>query len=305
MITKYTYRNLVWVDVESPTQDEIRSLMQEFDLNTSVAEEILSPSLKPKVDLYKDYIYLILHFPAIKHTYSKSPNQEVDFIIGKNFIITTRYDTIDPMHKFSKIFEVNSILDKSDIGDHAGYIFFYMIKKLYGSLLHELEYIESLLQQIEDKIFSGKELEVVKELSEISRMLLSFQKSTSAHQAVLESFEVAGKRFFGDEFNYNLKTILSEYYKVNHMIETQKRSLDELRETNNSLLSTKQNETVKILTIVAFLTLPLSLITSIFGMNLVYVPIAGHRGDFWGVMAFIAFITLLMLIYFRRKNWLK
>ncbi|MEK7120838.1 MAG: CorA family divalent cation transporter [Patescibacteria group bacterium] len=304
MITRYTYRDLLWLDVESPTQDEVRSLMQEFGINTTVAEEILLPSLKPKVDFYKDYIYLILHFPAIRHTYTGNPNQEVDFIIGKKFIITTRYDTIDPMHKFSKIFEVNSILDRSDMGDHAGYIFFYMIKKLYKSLIHELEYIETSLQNTENKIFEGKEVEVVKELSEISRLLLAFQKGTSTHQDVLESFEIAGKIFFGEDFNYNLKAMLSEYYKVNHMIENEKRFLDELRETNNSLLSTKQNEIMKALTIIAFTALPITVISGIFNMSTKYTPIIGRENDFWIIVGGAFFITFAVMWYFKRKKWL-
>lgn len=305
MLTKYTYKDLVWVDAESPTSEEVRSLINDFHISALAAEELLLPSLKPKVDLYDNFIYLILHFPAIKHSYNGEPNQEVDFIIGHKFIITARYDTIDPMHKFSKIFEVNSILDKSSIGDHAGFIFYYMIKKLYRSLTHELDYIDASLSKIEDKIFRGKEVDVVRELSEISRKLLYFEKATNAHQEVLSSFEIAGAKFFGNDFSYNLHAISAEYYKVATEIKNLRQFLNELRETNNSLLTTKQNEVMKVFTIMAFITLPISLIANIFGMNTENIPIVGQAYDFWIVMGMIGLVIISMIIYFKRKGWIQ
>jgi magnesium transporter len=304
MITKYNYKDLVWVDVESPTNEELRGLMEEYNVDALVAEELLLPTLKPKVDLYKDYIYLILHFPAIKHTFSTSPNQEVDFIIGKKFIITTRYDTIDPLHKFSKVFEVNSVIDKSDIGDHAGMIFFYMIRKLYKALMHELEHIRSEMSSTEDKMFKGREVEVVQDLSEINRQLLNFQKATSFHKEVLASFEVAGKKFFGEDFSYHLHSISGEFFRIHNAIEAEREYLKELRETNNSLVSTKQNEVMKFLTIMAFITFPLSLIAAIFGMNTEYLPIVGLENDFWIVMGIIGVAVIGMIGFFKYKKWM-
>jgi len=305
MITRYTHKGVTWVDLESPTQSEIRQIMKEYSVHPIVAEELLLPTLKPKVEFYeKNFIYLILHFPAFKHTHSTQQNQEVDFIIGRNFIITTRYDTIDPIHKFSKVFEVNSILDKSGIGEHAGYIFYFMIKKLYRALEHELEYITDALREIESRIFEGREQEMVVELSGVSRDLLNFKQALSLHKDVLESLEPAGAEFFGDRFRYYLKGIIGEYYRVQNGIEANLHSLAELRETNNSLVSTKQNEVMKILTIMAFVTFPLSLIASIFGMNTKYLPVVGSPYDFWIITGVMAAAAVAFFLYFKHKNWL-
>jgi Mg2+ and Co2+ transporter CorA len=140
MIQKYTYKRLTWIDLESPSSDEVAKVMSEYKLHPLVAEELLQKSLKPKVDFYNDYIFLILHIPV--RTKDAVKDQEVDFVIGKEFIITTKYDTVEPLHNFSKMFEVNSILDKSGIGEHAGFIFFHMLKKLYKNMSHELNAFE-------------------------------------------------------------------------------------------------------------------------------------------------------------------
>ena len=304
MLTKYTHRDVTWIDLESPTKEEVYKVMNEYSVHPSVAEELLMPSMKPKVDLHDNLIYLILHFPAFRHTHNHQQNQEVDFIIGKDFIITTRYDTVDPLHKFSKIFEVNSILDKSDIGTHAGFVFYFMIKKLYKALEHELEYINDAIETIEDDIFEGKEKEMVISLSIISRDLLNFKQALRMHKEVLESFGEVGVKFFGKTFSHQVKSIIGEYYRIKGIINTHNDSLNELRQTNDSLLSTKQNEVMKTLTIMALVTFPLSLIASIFGMNTKYLPIVGSTNDFWVVMGIMLTLTFIMFIFFKYKRML-
>jgi magnesium transporter len=304
MLTKYTHKNVTWIDLESPTKEEVHRVMNEYSIHPTVAEELLMPTMKPRVDLHDNFIYLILHFPAFKHTHNHKQNQEIDFIVGKDFIVTTRYDTIDPLHKFSKIFETNSILDKSDIGTHAGFVFFFMIKKLYKSLEHELEYIEDSLEKIEEDIFKGQEKEMVVALSMVSRDLLNFKQAMRSHKEVLDSFDEVGIEFFGKSFSHHVKSIISEYYRINNMIGTHNDSLYELRQTNDSLLSTKQNEVMKTLTIMALITFPLSLIASIFGMNTKVLPIVGQANDFWIVMGMMLLLTSVMFIYFKFKRML-
>lgn len=304
MVTKYTHKDLVWVDLESPTQEEVREIMREYSINPLVADELLQPSVKPKVDFHENFIYLIMHFPAFKHTHNKNKNQEVDFIIGRKFLITVRYDTIDPIHKFSKVFEVNSILERGDIGNHAGYLFFHMIKKLYKSVDHELAYIRDSLSFIEDRIFEGKEKAMVIEISKVSRELLNFKLATDTHKEILESFDNVGRQFFGVEFIYHIKSISGEYFKIHNEIRMLIESLAELRETNNSLLTTKQNEIMKVLTIMAFITFPLSVIASIFGMNTKTLPIVGKPNDFWIIMGIMGFATIMFFALFKYKKWL-
>jgi len=119
MTNTFAYRNVEWIDLESPSYEEVKDVADRHKFNRVLAEELLRPTPKARVDLYHDYLYLVLHFPAIKHSHTASTSQEIDFIIGKNFIVTTHYDTIDPLHEFSKIFEVNSITDRGDMGEHA------------------------------------------------------------------------------------------------------------------------------------------------------------------------------------------
>jgi len=304
MISEYKHKKLTWVDVESPTKDDVRILMEKYDIHPLVAEELLSPTLRPKVDVYNNLVYLILHFPTVTHKHGGQVEQEIDFIIGKNFLITTHYNLVDPLHEFSKVFEVNSILDKSNISEHGGFLFFYLMREMYKYLNGELDYIYETLEKIETEIFHGKEVKMVEAISRTSRDLLNFKQAIRSHKEVLESFEIAGEKFFGKDFVYYLRNISGEYYKIFNQLEGHRETLLELRETNDSLLTTKTNEIMKFLTIMAFVTFPLALIASIFGMNTENIPIVGTPNDFWIIIGIMVASMFFMFIFFKYKKWI-
>lgn len=303
MQSRFEHNGLTWIDLESPTRNEVVEIAATFAIDPLIAEELLLPSTKPRTEFYRSYVYIILHFPALRHSH-KTREQEIDFIIGHNFVITTHYDTIDPLHKFSKVFEVNSVLDKSNIGDHAGFLFFYMLKKLYKAVEHEIEYVRHDLSIIEEHIFSEHQVEMVSAISKSARDLLNLRQTLEPHREALHELEQNGAQFFGDAFMPYLRALSNEYYRVHNHIMRHTESLHELRETNNSLLTTKQNETTRILTIMAFLTFPPSLVAAIFETTAVHMPIVGNRYDFWIILALMAAPAAAVFIYFKHKKWL-
>lgn len=304
MISRYIHKGLTWVDVQSPTQEEVRALSEEFHIHPLAADELLAPTLRPKVDLYPNFIYLILHFPTISHKHDGGHDQEVDFIIGKDFLITTHYGHVDPLHEFSKVFEVTSILDKGTMGSHAGFLLFYILKEFYKMLDSELDHINRDFAEIESKIFSGKERDMVTAISHLNRDLLNFKQAVRPHKEVLESFELAGSKFFGEEFLYHLRTITGEYYKVSSVLDGHRETILELRDTNDSLLTTKTNDIMKTLTITTFSMLPASLIVGIFGMNTTNTPLAENPEGFWIILVAITLTVSSTYFFFKSRKWM-
>lgn len=304
MVQRFIYRGVEWIDMESPTYEEVITISKERNLNRVLAEELTKPSLKPKVDLYHEHLYAVLHFPAIRQSHTGPVNQEIDFIVGKNFIITTHYDTIDPLHEFSKIFEVNAILERSDFGDHAGYIFYYMLKHIYKGTENELESIKERLATIEAGIFSGREREMVERISHLGRDILAIKGTLRPHQQVLDSLALAAIKLFGKEFEYPLHSITNEYFRINNEIMHASELMGELRETNNTLVSTHQNEIMQQLSVVAFIALPIGLVLTLFQIDTISKPIIGTPGDFWIILSTVTAIALILYAYSKSKKWL-
>ena len=306
MISRYTYNDLTWVDLESPTQEEVAHLLEEFRLPDFVGEEILTNTLRSKVDLYDDFIYVILHFPTGSgESFGQSGEQEVDFILGKKFIVTVRYELIDPIHEFARLFEKNSLGSNERMMNHSGYIFMEMLKQFYRHSLKELESVGQTIRDIENRIFNNEEEAMVKEISRTNRKLLDFKQATRFHQDVLRSYESSSVRFFGEEYGYYATLITSEFNKVNSFLESHRDILSELQRTNDSLLSTRSNEIMRTFTIMTFVMVPLTLITGVFGMNtsdnLLFIR---TNTDFFFVIGAMVLTAGVMFLFFRFRKWL-
>ncbi|HEV3245507.1 MAG TPA: CorA family divalent cation transporter [Candidatus Paceibacterota bacterium] len=303
MRSRFEHGGLIWIDLESPTREEVRETAEEFQIEPLVAEELLLPSSKPRAEFHTNYAYVVMRFPALHHSH-KTQEQEIDFVIGRNFLVTARYDMVDPLHKFSKVFEVNSVLDESNIGEHAGFIFFYMLRKLYRSIEHEVEYVQHDLHIIEEHIFSGKEISMVAAISRSARDLLNLRQTIEPHREILHELEADGPSFFGPDFAKFLRALSNEYYRVHNHIMRYTEFLHELRETNNSLLTTKQNETMKRFTILAFTIFPLELVAAIFSMRTTSDPIVGLPYDWWIIVGGMSIAVFIMYWYYKRQEWL-
>lgn len=308
MIKQIKYQDITWLDIESPTKADVDALVKDYGIHPIVTQDLNSPNLRSKVDVYDNFIYLVLHFPAIKPKQKQEAEAddsiEVDFILGKDFIITTHYETVDSLSEFSKIFEANGTLSKTKSKLHAGHIFYYIIRQLYQSLEQHLESINRNLKRSEKSIFSGKEIETVKTLSAINRNLIDFRWALKYHREVLKSLELACKDFYGPKFDYHINSIIGEYEKIWNIVDSNRDTFNDLRRTNDSLLAIKTSEATKTLTAIAFFTFTLSTLAAIFGMNMEHNPFNGFPYDFWVVIAIMGVITIGIFIAFKKRKWL-
>lgn len=302
MMTRYAQGSLSWIDLVSPSSSEVAAVTREFGLDPLIAEELLTPSFKSKVERRGDAVYVILHFPALRMSGTR-PEQEIDFVVGKHFLITTRYESIDPLHSFAKAFEVNAVLGHHG-ASHGGHLFVALVRSLYRALGDECTEVRRRLQHIEERIFRGDERGMVVELSHAGRTIHDFRQSLQPHHDMLSSLEPAMGRFFGAEFNYYVRELMGAYERVQSTLTNLHDSLQELRATNDSLLSAKQNEVMKTLTVLTFTFLPLTFIASLFAMDTVHNPIVGNPHDFWMIVGAMAAIGISCIIYFKRKGWL-
>jgi len=304
MISKFKYKSLTWVDLENPTDEELVHISEEYDVPLIISEEMRSQSLHSKVDVYPNFIYLILHFPKISYNENRGIEQEVDFILAKDFIITTHYEFIDSLHEFSKTFEVEAILEKRMDMDHAGFLFYHLIKNLYFNSRHQLHDANVLIKETEKKIFEGKEGKMVQNISNINRTLLDYKQALRFHKEVLDSFEIAAKQFFGEKFNYYISSIIGEYNKTQKVLDGNKEILDDLRETNDSLLASKTTTTIKTLTILTFLITPVTVISNIFVINSRFLQSPNHANYYHLVLGGMLLSSIIIFLFIKFKKWL-
>ncbi len=302
MISRYTHQNLTWIDIESPTREELVSLSDDLDLHPVVTGELLVPSERAKVDVYNNSIYLILHFPLSNKNTGHVEEVEVDFVLMRDTFITTHYELIDPLHEFAKVFEIGSYLSNGK-ETHAGFLFYSALRELYKHTLFIVEEIGRDIRGIEKRIFASDEDAMVAHISKTNRALIDIKQSLRYHKEVLKSFGQACKRMYGDDFEYYVSAIEGEYERIEQAVDEHRQTLRDLRETNDSLLAAKTTATIKRLTAINVILFPLGFITWIFSMDSVYLHLDDPR-ELAAVFAGMVIVGVASILYFRSKKWL-
>lgn len=305
MISRYTYHSVTWVDIESPSKEEVLYVMEEFSVPDLVVEEAITSTLHAKVELYENLIYMILHFPPSEQAQQKSTEQEIDFIIGEKFIITVHYEPNYAIQKFAKLFEQAHSFTGDKKVVNGGLLFVEMMKQFYEHSLHKLDNITKVVKEIEYFIFNGHEDKMVKKISSTGKSLLDFKQALRFHKDILHSYVSASVKFFGEDYRYYAEVITSEFNKVSSLLESSRDALSELQRTNDSLLSTKTNDIMRTFTILTFVMMPLTIITGVFGMNtsdaLTFIQ---TKSDFFFVVGTMMLTGLVMFLFFKIRKWL-
>jgi len=306
MIETRKNNKINWIETTNPTGKEIKELMNEFDIDPSIGDELLSPSLRPHAIRYGETIYAVFHIPQIRDTHGESVTkiEEIDFVINKDFLVTASYSNIDSIEEFEKFFEAEAILKKSNLGEHGAYTFYSLLMFMYHSIHDHIESLRNELRAAEEKIFNGEEKEMVFRLSKINRSLLNTEESLSLHSHLLEDITGMSKGAFDETHAKKIDKLELEYMKLSQAVENAQNYLRELRETNDSLLNTKQSEITKVLTIMAFIILPPSFLAGLFGINAENIPFIGHPRDFWIILGIMVLSVFVTWIFFKSKKWL-
>ena len=303
MIETHEQGSLTWVDALDPSQDELRDIIDTYELSPALFTTAGSrPAHSGSLCTGKAF-RVTLHFPIVKRTDIDHPH-EVTFIVTKDALITIRYEDMEAFHRFSKEFEVIATLYKTTKRAHGVHLFYALMNESYESLGAKLDYLNSKQDHIEQTVFSGGEKEAVFTISDINRRLISFKQTLKVHETMLEDARQHIADCFNQTLTEGLSDIESQYLLLTKRVQILSESVAALHETNFAMLTVKQNETMKLFTIMAFVTFPLTLFSSLFGMNTQTTPILGQAGDFWIIVGIMLTITIGFFAFFKYKNWI-
>jgi magnesium transporter len=303
VINKFSIGDVSWIDIESPTKNEVDHVCDELDIPDFIREDMLPKTLRSKVEHYEGGFYLVLHFPYPGSSRDKSQEIEVDFLVHKNYLVTLHYSKINTSVEFHNFLQQTLKEKSQNTPSDGGALFFEFLQIFYRRIHHRLLDFNGRLLRIEKEIFENRENEAVKSISSAKRTLLDFKQSLRFHKDILISLESSSKSTFGDNYSHFVNLLIAEYNKLDNMLSGHREILEDLHMTNDSFLTTKTNATIKRLTILSFMMLPLTLISGIFGMN-ANVSFIENTREFFYVLGAMAAIAIIMFLYFKGKKWL-
>ena len=274
-----------------------------YHIHPLVAEELLRPTYRPKVENYETFLYLVLHVPLF-NSREMGDAKEIDFVVGRDFLITTHYKKLPFLEKFLAECADNENSRKHYLSVSSAHLLYHLLVALFETTLHELDVIDHKITKLENIIFKEPNRDALKDIASLRREVLDFHRIMQPEEAVFSSLETEGRTFFGKDLAPYFRRVNGEFTRVWNFLQNHKETVEALQDTNASLISTRTNEITKNLTILAFITFPLTLIASIFGMNTREIPIIGQPHDFWIVVGIMLLGVIIMFEFFKHKKWL-
>ena len=297
---------LRWVNIERAGALERAWLEENFDFHALDLEDVLSRNQRPKIDVYDDYLFMVLHFPVFDSAAGRLGTGELDLFVGPGYVVTIPNQPLQPVEYLFERCRANEETREKVFSRGSGYLLYRIVEDSFDYSFPMLRKIGNKLDAIEDDIFEeGRSEEVVRDISRVKQEIINFRKVIRPQRQVLRDLEKVKERYLSPDMDLEIyfDDVVDANERIWDMLENDKEVIEALEDTNESVLSHRVNDILRVLTSISVIVLPLTLIASIWGMN-VGVPGEGDEFDFYLVIGAMLVILVGMLTYFRRRGWL-
>jgi magnesium transporter len=298
-------RGLTWVHLDAPTKAEVEALATRFGWHPLDVEDVLSKRQRPKVDDYVDegYLFSVLHFPVYDKSIGRLNAAELDIFLGPNYLVTLPNVELLPVTRlFRRCYEDAELRDEL-FAKGSGRLLYEVLDDLFDYCFPILDKIGHKLDVIEDVMFEGKAEEVVRDISNVKQEIISYRKIIKPERSTLRLLERHVERFLPEELEDYFDDIVDAAERIWDLLDNYKEVVEALESTNESVISHRQNEVLRTLTVFSVIILPLTLLTGIFGMNVTFPGFDTQNG--WWVVVGLMVVTLIGLVgFFKYKRYI-
>jgi magnesium transporter len=292
-----------WIHIESPRTADRDWLEEHFDFHPLDYEDVFSRNQRPKLDQYDDYVFIVLHFPLFDKDSGRILTAELDLFMGPDYVITLPNIPLPPLSAMFERYREKDDLRQEIFSQGPGYLLYKIVDTGVDASFPMLRKTLLKLERLEDDIFEGRSSEIVRDLSDTKQEIINFRKIVRPQRAVLRDLERTKQRYLQEGLEIYFDDISDAAERIWELLENYKEVIEGLESTNESVLSHQLNESFRVLTAASVVLLPLTLIASIFGMN-VQFPGEGETITFFLILALMAAVLVGLVILFRRRGWL-
>jgi magnesium transporter len=296
---------LTWVNVVSPDVETAQVLAARFGWHPLDVEDVVSKRQRPKVDDYEDegYLFAVLHFPIYDKNVQRLNAAELDIFIGHDYVVTIPNGALHPVTRLFARCENDDQFRDQLFARGSGRLLYEILDDLFDYCFPILDKIAHKLDGIEDDMFEGRSQEVVRDISNVKQEIISYRKIIKPERSTLRVLERRVEAFLPEELELYFDDIVDAAERIWDLLDNYKEVVDGLESTNESVLTHRQNDVLRLLTVFTVIVLPLTMLTGVFGMNVAF-PGEGTREAFWVIVAALFAVLLGMVGFFRWRRWL-
>lgn len=291
--------NLVWVEMEDPTKDELSFIKDTFGLHPLTVEDCVNTNARPKIDQFPGYLFLILHAAGYNPSNLKVKTLELNICIGKNFLLTIHMDPIPSLRNAWDRAEKNI----SIMCNGSDNLLYQVIDSLVDNYFPVIDMLDTRIDKIENEVFSEPSESTLKQIFSAKSDIIFLRRAIAPQRETINLLAKGDHSFINPSTGIYFRDIGDNLMFILDTIDTYRDTLSSALDAYLSNITNKTNEIMKTLTVIATIMMPLTLITGIYGMNFRYMPEIGWRFGYLGAYILMAIVACGMLIYFKRNKW--
>src|SRR5919108_27616 len=269
-IEQISHEGLRWLQIEQPSMLERAWLAEHFDFHPLDLEDVTSRNQRPKLDEYPDYLFIVLHFPIFDKQVGRLNAGELDLFVGPDYIVTLPNQPLQPVAYLFERCRTGEEVREQYFSKGPGYLLYHVVDQCFDYCFPMLRKIGNKLEQLEEEIFSGRSEEIVRDISNVKQEIINFRKTIRPQRTVLRDLERTKQRYMAEDMEVYFDDIVDASERIWDMLENYKEVVEALEDTNESVLSHRVNEVLRVLTAFSVVILPLTLIASVWGMNVAF-----------------------------------
>jgi magnesium transporter len=294
---------LTWNNVDRIDPGTAQDLSERFGWHPLDVEDVLSKRQRPKVDEYPDYLFAVLHFPVYDKEIQRLNAAELDLFVGGDYLVTIPNVELLPISRLFNRCREDEEFREQLFSKGSGRLLYEILDDLFDYCFPILDKIAHKLDSVEDDIFEGRSRDAVRDISNVKQEIISFRRIIKPQRATLRLLDRTVERFLPENLELYFDDIVDASERIWDLLDNYKEVVEALEDTNESVISHRQNDILRILTIFSVILLPLTLISGIFGMNVIF-PGEHTRAAFWAIVGLMIATIAGMIGFFKYKRWL-
>lgn len=293
---------VTWINIKGVNDPKMmETIGHHFGLHPLMLEDILNVGQRSKLDDYKNQLFIVMRLFFYNEKSHCVEDEQVSLVLGPNYVLSFvegHRDIFDPIRERVRLPTSRMRNSGSD------YLCYVLIDCIVDHHFVVLEKVEGLVDHIDDEVFNRPNNKTMHKIQKLKRQVVNLRKGVWPVRELLSQMRRMESPLITDTTKVFLHDVYDHTIQAIDTIESFREVVSGMLEVYLSNISNRMNEIMKVLTIVSTIFVPMTFISSIYGMNFVHMPeLQAEYGYFYALGAMLC-IFLFMLNYFRRKGWI-
>lgn len=298
---------ITWMHFHHPSKEEIQEIVDKYDVHELIEEDITDLTTQDKIDVYDDYIFLVLHFPKFNKKSGKYLSNEFNLILGKDFIISiTRYETnhIESIREeYNQDLREDEDRDEHEFKVSPYYILYKIIDVMYDKVLSALNKFNRDLGDLEEDVFdqATSSTEVLETMLLKKRNIVFLKHLILPQVEILEELQKATINFYGGDLDVYFEDLQYKTDKIMSIISITMENTESLSMVYNTLANIKTNSIISLLTVLTIIIWIMTMISWLYGMNIA-LPGQNNPRMFVFVIFIMIIVSFWIFLFAKKKK---